>query len=190
MLALIGGILSGFKNEKLKQAAEKTDDIAIKLAATPLHVFLLLAVWVFWARFLHFSFDGFMMAGGWVLLGGILFETSDRVFLRKLTKAKNEDANTEIGNYQSVRLLLLATMISVFAYSVGIAVERQAKRQEPRMISEKLDRPGIVFGAGDIGLLIYVPGKLKESRAGGFLEHRGPNSWYLLPFNGDPLELR
>ncbi|SPJ27666.1 hypothetical protein [Falsiruegeria mediterranea] len=190
MIALIGGILSGLKTQKLKHAAEKTDDIAIKIAAAPLHIVLLMAVWVFWARFLHFSFDGFMMAGGWVLFWLILFETSDRVLLRKLTKAENENVTADIGNYRSVRLLLLATMISIFAYSAGIAAERKAKRQETRMISENLDRPGIVFGAGDIGLLIYVPGELKETRAGGLLEYHERSSWYLLPFNGDPLELR
>ena len=68
--------------------------------------------------------------------------------------------------------------------------ERQAKLKETRILSEKLDQPGIVFGAGDVGLLIFVPGELIEARAGGFLEDRMPSVWYLLPFNGDPLELR
>ena len=190
MMTSIGGILSGLKTRKLKQAAEKTDDIAIRIATAPLHIVLLLAVFVFWVRFLHFSFDGFMTVGGPVLFGLILFKTCDRVLLRKLTKAENESVGAEIGNYRSERLLLLAAMISISAYSAGIAAERNAKSQETRMISEKLDRPGIVFGAGDIGLLVYVPGELKETRAGGLLEYHEPSSWYLLPFIGDPLELR
>ncbi|MGV2977216.1 hypothetical protein AB1P65_17315 [Roseibium alexandrii] len=190
MGAIIGGILSGCKKETLKQAGEKIDDIAIKIATAPLQVVLFIAAGVFWARFLYFSFDAFIIVGGWILLGGFLFETSDRILRRKLIKVENGAAAAENEKYRSVRLLLLATLISVVSYSAGIAAERHAKRQETRTISEKLDRPGIVFGAGDIGLLIYVPGELIKNTAGGFLEHREPSSWYLLPYKGDPLELR
>jgi len=190
MIALGGGILSAFKNEMLKHAAKKMDEVAIRIATAPLKVVLLLATGVFWARFVHFSFDGFMIAGGWLLFGWILLKTSDRVLLRKLIGTAGENANTEIENHLSVRLLLLATLISLFAYSAGISAERQAKRQETRILSEKLDQPGIVFGAGDIGLLVFIPGELIETPAGGFLEKRKPSTWYLLPFNGDPLELR
>jgi hypothetical protein len=85
---------------------------------------------------------------------------------------------------------LLATLISVFAYFSGLVAERQIKQQEPRRVSEKLDQAGVVFGASDIGLLVFLPGELIETRAGGLLEKRKPSSWYLIPFDGAPIELR
>ncbi|MGC3939534.1 hypothetical protein ACOTTU_17155 [Roseobacter sp. EG26] len=190
MVSIAGGILSNLNADKFKHAAEKTDDAAIKIAAAPLKAVLLLAILVFWVRFLHFSTEGLVIVGGWVLFGVMLLETTDRVLLRKLKKVEDENAIAEIKNYQTVRLILFATMISTSAYSAGIAAERHAKRQEARVISERFDQPGIVFGAGDIGLLIYVPGELSETSMRGLLEIREPSAWYLLPFSGDPLELR
>lgn len=189
-VALTGGMLTAFKSDYFKKIAKKTDDLAINIAAAPLKFILILAGLVFWVRFLHFSFESLVIIGGWFIFGIILFETSDRVLLRKLIELENENVSMEINNYKAVRLILLGTLISVFAYSMGVAAERHTRSQEVRVLSERLDQPGIVFGAGDIGLLIYVPGEITENLAGGFLEVRQPSTWYMLPFNGDPLELR
>jgi len=77
--------------------------------------------------------------------------------IRGLIGSTGENANKEIESYRSVRLLLLDSLFSAFAYSAWIMAERQVKRQDPRVLSEKLDQPGIVFGAGDIGLLVFIP---------------------------------
>lgn len=188
-VSLVGSVLSGFKNENLKRAAAKADDIAIKIVVAPLRTVLLLAVSVYWMTFFHFSIESLMLIGGWIVLGETLLAATDRDFLQKKSK-ENTNSKTEIENYESVRLLIIATLISGCAYSAGIASERQTKRKEARILSEKLERPGIVFGAEDIGLLVYVPRELLETQAGNFQERREPSAWYLLPFNGDPLELR
>lgn len=190
MTTLTGGIFSGSKNKTLKRMSEKADAAAIRIATAPIKVVLLLSAWIFWGKFLQFSTSGLIAAGGWVLIGGILLETSDRVLFRKLTAAADEKANAEISSYFSVRATLLATLISVFAYFSGLVAERQIKQQEPRRVSEKLDQAGVVFGASDIGLLVFLPGELIETRAGGLLEKRKPSSWYLIPFDGAPIELR
>lgn len=189
VFALVGSVTSRSTNERMKKFGENADAIAIKIALAPLKVVLVIAVWVFLSSFFHFSLDSVMTLGGLFFVGLGVLNASDRVLFRQIKGASTDRAIAEIDNYASARLLLLATFASLFAYTAGLSAERQVKRQEPRTVSEQFDKQGIVFGAGKIGLLIFVPGELVETKAGGYFEKREPSRWYLLPFDGNPLEL-